>query len=249
MKSNRTTASDLQDLREKSFLEPNLWSRNGKLDFEARINLLRIAKDFFDGLGLIKSALVDVQLTGSLASLSWSKHSDLDLHIILDFRKIPADQDISERYFDAIKNLWNEQHQVMIKGYEVEMYVEDMDKQHVSNGLYSLIKGSWLEIPIKEPIRSYEDLDVISKADRWMSMVEQEVFEPFSLGDYDRSVKSASRISKKFKKWRKCGLDSSGINSVENLAYKLLRRKKYLAGIRVLSKVAYDQMVSVDLLR
>ena len=246
MKPFRATISDLQDLREKPFLEPKLWSRNGKLDFEARIKLLKIAKDFFDGLGLNKNALVDVQFTGSLASLSWSKHSDLDLHIIVDLQKIPANEDFSERYFDAIKNLWNEQHQVMIKGYEVEIYVEDKGKQHVSNGLYSLIKGAWLEIPIKDHARNYEDLDVISKADRWMQMVEQEVFEPFSLGDYDRSMKSASRISKRFKRWRKCGLDSSGINSVENLAYKLLRRKGYLAGIRDVSKTSYDRMMSVN---
>jgi len=246
LKQQRTMASDLQDLREKPFLEPKIWTRNGRLDPEVRINLLRIAKDFFDDLGLSKDALVDVQFTGSLASLSWSKHSDLDLHVIVDLRRVPADEDLSERYFDAIKNLWNEQHKVMVRGYEVEIYVEDVDKQHVSNGLYSLIKGAWLEIPFKDSARNHEDLDVIAKADRWMRMVEQEVFEPFASGDYSRSLRSASRISERFKRWRRCGLDSSGINSVENLAYKLLRRKGYLAGIRHVSRASYDLLMSVD---
>ena len=246
MNGSQSMRSDLKDLREKSYLEPKLWSRNGKLNPKVRVQLLKVAKDFFDGLGLSKDVLLDVQITGSLASMTWSKHSDLDLHVILDFSRIPADEDISERYFDAVKNLWNEQHRVLIKDYEVEIYVEDAEHQHVSNGLYSLVKGAWLEIPVRETNRSFDDMDVISKAQRWMRMVETEVFQPFAMGDHGRTVESAGRMSKRFKKWRQCGLDSNGISSVENLAYKLLRRRGYLDAIKDLSRISYDALASVD---
>lgn len=245
MSMKQSMQSDLTELREKPYLEPKLWSKNGRLDGNIRVQLLKIAKDFFDGLGLSKGTLVDVQITGSLASFAWSKHSDLDLHVILDFEMIPADYDISERYFDAVKNLWNEQHRITIKGYEVEIYVEDRRHQHISNGLYSLIKGSWLEIPVQESERNMNDMDVIAKVDLWTHMVENEVFVPFSEGDHARTLEASKRMSKRFKKWRQCGLERNGINSVENLAYKILRRRGYLDALRDLSKISYDASVSI----
>lgn len=227
-------------------MEPNLWSKNGELDRNARIKLLKVAKDFFDALGLDPSALIDVQLTGSLVSFAWSQHSDIDLHLIIDFDRVPADADISERYFDAVKNLWNEQHEVMIKGYEVEVYVENEGSQHVSNGLYSLVKGAWLEIPIRDIERRADDLDVISKANKWSRMVEWEVFEPFVAGQHEVAMIAANRLAKRFKRWRTCGLSKQGMNSVENLAYKVLRRRGYIDSLRNLARSSYDRMHSED---
>jgi hypothetical protein len=246
LNGTKLQGSELMDLREKPYLEPQLWSSNGRLDPDVRINLLKIAKDFFDGLGLERGALVDVQFTGSLVSFAWSEHSDIDLHVILDFERIPADVDISERYFDAVKNLWNEQHRVLIKGYEVEVYVENVGSQHVSNGLYSLVKGAWLEIPTSDAERSASDMDVMAKADKWMRMVESEVYAPFVEGDHESAMAAAKELSKRFKRWRKCGLSKQGIRSVENLAYKLLRRRGYIRSLGDLARLSYDALLSLD---
>jgi hypothetical protein len=242
----KAETKELMELREKPSLEPNLWSKNGKLDPKIRIKLLKVAKDFFDSLSLDKSVLVDVQFTGSLVSFAWSQHSDIDLHLIIDFNRVPADADISERYFDAVKNLWNEQHEVMIKGYEVEVYVENVGSQHVSNGLYSLVKGAWLEIPTSDAERSASDMDVMVKADKWMRMVESEVYAPFVDGDHETSMVAAKELSKRFKRWRKCGLSKQGIRSVENLAYKLLRRRGYVSSLGDLARLSYDALLSLD---
>jgi len=246
LNATKTAQSELADLREKPYLEPNLWARNGILHPEVRLNLLRVAKDFFDGLGIAKETLADVQLTGSLASFAWSKHSDIDLHLIVDFSAVPADVDVAERYFDAIKNLWNEQHRVMIKGYEVEIYVENVSSQHVSNGLYSLVKGAWLEIPVRDAERGADDLDVIAKADKWSRMVEWEAYDPFVSGDHERVVRATKSLSARFKRWRQCGLDRMGLSSVENLAYKLLRRRGHIKALRDLSRISYDAIMGID---
>lgn len=234
------------DLREKLSLEPNMWSDDGELDPSVRIKLLKIAKDFFDSLNLDESVLKDVQFTGSLVSFAWSRHSDVDLHLILEFDRVPATTDISERYFDAAKNLWNEQHSVKIKGYEVEIYVEDEGSQHVSNGLYSLVKGAWLKIPSRDEKRRSDDLDVIIKANKWSRMVEAEVFEPYVAGQHEVTVHAAKKLIDRFKRWRTCGLSNQGIRSVENLAYKVLRRRGYLDSLRTITRASYDATMSED---
>jgi hypothetical protein len=232
------------DLREKPSLEPNLWSDDGELDSNVRIKLLKIAKDFFDSLNLDKSVLKDVQFTGSLVSFAWSEHSDVDLHLIIEFDRVPAAAEISERYFDAAKNLWNEQHSMKIRGYEVEVYVEDESSQHVSNGLYSLVKGAWLKIPTRDEDRHADDPDVITKANKWSRMVESEVFKPFVTGQHEVTVRAAKRLNDRFKRWRACGLSNQGTRSVENLAYKVLRRRGYLDSLRRIARASYDATVS-----
>ena len=51
--------------------------------------------------------------------------SDIDLHILLDFKEVNDNVDLVKDYFNAVKALWNYLHDIRIKGYEVEVYVQD----------------------------------------------------------------------------------------------------------------------------
>lgn len=50
----------------------------------------------------------------------------------------------------------------------------------------------------------------------------------------------------KNQKMRQSGLKTGGEHSVENLTYKLLRRKGYVTKLRDIKTKAYDKLMSID---
>ena len=67
-------------------LQQNIWSGEN-LKPEISKKLIEIATKFFEDLEL-GVELDDITFTGSLANYNWTKHSDIDLHMIVDFQKI-----------------------------------------------------------------------------------------------------------------------------------------------------------------
>ena len=65
--------------------------------------------------------IVDIRFTGSLANYNWSRYSDIDLHIVVDFSKIDDDADLVKAYFDSERMRWNDRHDIKINGFEVEI--------------------------------------------------------------------------------------------------------------------------------
>ena len=65
-----------------SELNPKLW-QGGRLDGKVRLKLLQIARAFVDFVG-IDLDVKDYTITGSNANYTWSKYSDLDLHVIIE---------------------------------------------------------------------------------------------------------------------------------------------------------------------
>lgn len=124
-------------------------------------SLLLIVENFIDSLPVeIKD--YDVVLTGSIANYNWSKYSDIDLHIQTEFSKIDEDEELVRSYFNSVTAMWNLRHAIKIKGYEVEIYVENMGEEHVSSGVYSLVSEQWIVQPVKE--QSHEiDVKAVKK--------------------------------------------------------------------------------------
>ena len=109
--------SDLEPV--KSFkiqdeLNPKIWD-DMKMKKEIREDLLKISEDFFEGTEL-DAEVKDIILTGSLANYNWSKYSDHDLHIIIDFKDINDDEDLVKDLVDSKKTIWNLQHDIEIGG-------------------------------------------------------------------------------------------------------------------------------------
>ena len=103
----------------QSELNPAAFSGD-KMIPEIRERLMEIAQDFLDGIDF-KMDVEDITLTGSLANYNWSKYSDFDLHILVDFAAIDADADLVKEYFQNLKAVWNIRHNIFLKGYEVEV--------------------------------------------------------------------------------------------------------------------------------
>jgi predicted nucleotidyltransferase len=96
--------------------------------------LLKIGNEFYDKFGDVngKTPIVDIQLTGSLANYNYTDFSDLDLHVLVDFSKIDAPNKILKAAVDGIRFVWNTRHDIKMRGYDVEVYLQDAKEPQLS---------------------------------------------------------------------------------------------------------------------
>jgi hypothetical protein len=215
-------------------LNQDVWDGD-ELRVDVRYKLLEIAKRFIEYLEVPDFKLVDVILRGSLVNYNYTQYSDFDLHVVTDFSTL--DCDITEAFYMAKKKIWNDEHDITIKGHEVELYVEDVDAKNVSEGTYSVLDAKWIRIPeYNKP--SVDDRAVSAKARDLMTQINRAV----KAG----SVEDIQRLQDKIKAMRQAGLDQGGEFSTENLAFKIVRNKGYLDKLYKNKNSKFDQELSLD---
>jgi hypothetical protein len=235
---------DLSSFEFHDELNKDFWNQeDDKLDPEIRQKLIAIANDFWNSLEVGDAEYDDITFTGSLAAHNYSQFSDVDLHLLVDFSQVDDKVDLVREYFNAMKSIWNRLHDILIKGYEVEIYVQDINDPHEAQGLYSVLNDEWL----KKPILDKQDFDkdnVRKKAAGLMDQIDR--LEPLiEEGKYEEAEKYADKLKAKIRKMRKTGLETVGAYSVENLAFKVLRRNGYLEKLSDAKREAYDKMLSI----
>ena len=225
-------------------LNSNIWE-DGKLKVEILKKLREIGKDFFNDLDLEPNVkLHDITLTGSISNYNWSKFSDVDLHLRLDFSEVDNDKDFVKNYMLAKKTIWNDKHDITIYDFPVEVYVEDIGDTHIASGLYSVLKNKWLVIPKKKELKIDFD-DIRSKAEGYVGSIDT-LKELMSLGRYKKVIQMIESIQSKLKRMRQSGLERGGEFSVENLAFKALRRSPFIATISKMKDDAYDKLMTME---
>lgn len=75
---------NLKSFEVKKSLNPKVW-KNGVLDPTIRKRLIEIAREFVSTIKMSELPICDIIMVGSSASYNWSKYSDIDLHILVDF--------------------------------------------------------------------------------------------------------------------------------------------------------------------
>ena len=73
-----------------------------------------------------------------------------------------------------------------------------------------------------------------------------EISDMFLINEYEKALKEAIRVRNKIRKFRQSGLEKGGIFSVENLAFKALRRNGYLEKLASLRILSYDKTMSIN---
>jgi len=234
---------DMAGFRIHDELDSQMW-KDDKLHDEIRAKLIEIAKDFIEGLP-IDVQIEDITLTGSLANYNWSKHSDVDLHIVANFLKIDENIELVKAFFDAHRMRWNDLHDIKIKGYDVEVYVENKDEEHHSTGVYSITNGEWATHP--EQIDRVIDLETALKKANDIDEQTNAVRDMFKEGEYEKVMRNVDRIKNKIRSMRSAGLESEEMEfSPENIAFKMLRRAKVLNKLTRLKYNAYDKSKTLD---
>jgi predicted nucleotidyltransferase len=181
----------------------------------------------------------DVVLTGSLANYNWSQYSDVDLHILIDFEESKYEMDILKEFFDAKKNVWNEKHNIKIKGYDVEVYVQDVNEEHISSGVYSILHNKWIVEPEKDK-PNIDDRKILEKGEEFGKRIDHLTQNP-----KDITIDQLEDLRKKIKEFRQSGLESGGEYSYENLTFKLLRRNGYIQKLLRLKTQLTDKKLSI----
>jgi len=235
---------DLDNFELNDELNPEIWMSENKIRPEVAVKLVEIAKDFLKNIGLEDIDYEDITFTGSLANFNWSKYSDVDLHVLINFSDFDENVDLVREFFRAKSGLWNKDHDIRIRGFEVEIYGQDSEEPHISTGVYSLLKNEWLVKPTKEPTDiNYRCVE--NKAERLMDMIDQ-AGEIFYKEEYKESHRFGRKIKEKIKKFRKCGLERGGQFSEENIAFKILRRNGYLEKLSNIVTNSYDRLMSLS---
>ena len=223
---------------------PHLWEGDSLIE-RIENKLLRIARDFYENLKL-DTEIVDIQLTGSIANYNYSKQSDIDIHILIDFTDINDDVDLVKSAIDGKRFIWNLRHNIVIKGHDVELYVQDVNEPHITSGLYSLMNRKWIKKPIYNPpevdtediepkydsrVYDIDELEKISKKD----------LEP---SDAEMYYNKAVELKNKITKSRKDALKKGGEFSIENLVFKKLRNEGKIGKLIDIISTLYDKIYS-----
>jgi len=213
----------INEYQTQSQLNPALWDGD-KLKPKLRLQLLKIAKYFYKFLVHgVHVKVKDVTLTGSNANYNWTDKSDIDLHIIINYKDVPGHEDATfvRDYMMAKKTIWNNKYPLMYKGMRIELYAQDQNEPHASSGVYSVLHDTWLMVPNSEMI-SIEDEAIDQKAKPYEYEIDK--LDP----DDDQLLDKITSIKARLKTLRQSGLQSTGEYSLENLAFKSLRNSGHL---------------------
>lgn len=207
---------------------------------DVRKKLIEVSDQFMDFLG-VEFFIHDIVLTGSLANYNWSEFSDVDLHILIDFKETDYDLDLLKEFFDSKKNIWNEKHDIKIKNYDVEVYVQDVNEPHVSSGVYSILNNEWVIKPEKTK-PNIDDRKILEKGEEYGKLIDSLYSNK---NDTKDMLSKVDAVRKKIKTFRQSGLESGGEYSYENLTFKLLRRNGYIEKLLNLKNRLIDKKLSL----
>jgi len=213
-------------------LNPRLWDSTEHLKPEVKAQLLLIAEDFREFLGVIDLDLQDITISGSNAAYTYTPNSDIDLHLVV---KMPTDE-VYRELFDAKKFQYNEQHNIKIGGYDVELYVQSADQPHISQGIYSVLTDDWIQVPRR--VKSVVD---DTSTENKFKTVGHQIEKAIASGSLTRMT----RMAEKIKRMRQTGLEQHGEFGPENLAFKMLRSQGKIKELYDARNAAKDQELSL----
>jgi hypothetical protein len=162
---------------------------------------------------------------------------------MIDYNEVDDNESLVSEYLSAKKNLWNEKHDIKIFGYDVELYVQDMNEEHVSTGVYSVMWDDWLV----KPEKGSPKLDTKKIKQKAAGIIDsyESLIAAYYQGEYDKVIRRIKTTKEKIKKLRQSGLDREGEYSYENITFKVLRRVGLLDKLAELETLAYDKSLSM----
>jgi hypothetical protein len=213
-------------------LNPKLWDGD-KLRPEVKVKLLKIANKFKEFIEL-DIPVIDIHITGGQVTYHYTEHSDLDLHLIIDYSEIDCDQEVEE-LLDTKRLLFKEKFQINIRGIPVEPGTEDVNRPTVSSA-WSLKTNSWIREP-KNYSGKIDHGNIEKQYIYWDKLIRSVLSQ--------NDIRSAQKVLKLLRKYRKIGLKQTGEYGVENLVYKSLRNSRTLEKLVKYIDSESDQDLSI----
>lgn len=227
-------ALDVSIFEPHTSLHPKIWD-DDHLSEGIRNKLYRIALEFYLFLN-VQAPVKDITVTGSLANYNYTKNSDIDLHILIDYHEVDENIELVEELLSSKKTVWNDRHNITIFGHEVELYAQNLNEPHHSTGVYSIIKNEWVTKP--KPMSAQIDFAAVrAKSQDLMHQIDKVSSE---------NELAIDALKTKIRKMRQCGLETAGEYSVENLAFKVLRNTGHIGKLYTAARKMFDDRLSLE---
>ncbi len=220
-------------------LNPELFNDKKKLDPEVWQSLNKIGKEWASFANIPAAAIKDVIVVGGNANYNYTKHSDIDLHLLVDKAKIKC-QGLIDDYLQSKKQLWALTHDITVKGQPVELYAQDYrDPFREGQGVYSLKSNRWLQEP--------ERVKFNSKSPEVVNKVKDLSFQINSLIDSKSDdIDAFKQIKRRLKIMRSTAIEKGGEYAPENLAFKELRNRGTLDRMNTYMRQLEDKKLSLE---
>ena len=164
---------------------------------------------------------LDVLVLGSNASYNYTEHSDIDVHIIAD-TNIYEDKDaLAIKLYNAYRQIFNSKYDPMIRGHELELYVEPDECNANSNGIYSVMNDDWVKVPQKKNIPEPD----MKEVERLLKPFEDRYKEAETIEDIDSLINDIYIE-------RQAGILTSGEYDIRNQVFKEFRNRGYLDDLK-----------------
>jgi hypothetical protein len=216
-------------------LNPKLWVGN-KLRPEVKTQLQLIADDFLEEMGINELDVIDTIVSGSNAAYSYTNHSDLDLHILVNLKDLPNNS-VYKELFQAKKTLYNDNHDIKIHGVPVELYVQDASEPVISLGEYSIENDKWIKIPSKRRA-NFDQTSSKEKYSKLLDIIDSALVS--------NDLQKVNKILKKIKQYRQAGLDKGGEFGPENIVFKMIRSQGYMNKLYALRDKLHSDTLSIE---
>lgn len=220
-------------------LNPKLWNGE-KLKPEVRKALIKFGETWAKYAKIPSDMILDIIMLGGNANYNYTPSSDIDVHIVVDRNKLGKDREQVDELLQFKKSMWTLTHDIKVFGYPLEPYAQDISTTYPKDqGVYSLRKDQWLQIPgecgeayIKDPL-------VQQKVEHYMNTIDQII-------DSKMGEDAIDALKEKFKVMRSAGISRFGEYSRENLVFKELRNRGYLEKMTKYEKGLQDQQLSLE---
>lgn len=216
------TAIELHDT-----LNPKLWTVDNKLKPLVHDKLIRIVDKYIENSDVLtKEDIIDVELLGSNASYNYTPYSDLDIHLVVNMESLSCDPELFQLACNAERSSFNKNYNIMIKGIEVEMYVEDVKASTASNGIYSLYKDEWIKFPKPINVPNYDnDEEYIQLLSKWKNEGNELLVSAKSATEIQTYINNLYNL-------RRISIMTNGEYAKGNLVFKEIRNEGLLDNLK-----------------
>ncbi len=243
-----TDTDIIKSFESQDNLNPKIWDKDGKsyiMKLEVREKLLEISNIFIDSLG-VDVIITDIIMIGSLVNYNWSKYSDIDLHIVVNFNQFPENsKDLYLEFFDLKKIIFNQKHNIKLFDYDVECFVQSENEKTFSSGIYSILYNMWTNQPKKQISKDIDQELLKQKSKQWMRIIDG-IVENIKDEEPEEIKSIVKNYKEKLKNFRNCGLEKGGEMALENLVFKLLRRNGYIEKLYDIPTEIIDKKLSMN---
>ncbi len=202
------------------------------IDPRVKNKLIRIAENFWNGVSPLfgEKQIHDIQISGDLADLN-NLSSDIDLHIIIDTEGLsPEEAQSLNKEFEKQKFQLNLERPKKVRGFDIDLFLNNKDGQHDDSGLFSLIQNRWICEPKIGESFDIRDVDkkYYSLGNAIETIASKISSESCSSENKKKLLEKASHLKKKLQVMMSTSLDNSKSHSVDSKTYKKLKKEGYI---------------------